>query len=286
VQSGVKATGTTEPLLGVRCRAGEAFAVGAHGAIRRWDGSAWNYEESGTEENLYAVECTHDEVVAVGGNLHIGGNSLIVHRPRHGDWFAEPSGMQHILLAVAHGGSGWFAGGYNGGIIHGRPGAWRRVEIVHYSHVFALLVGDARVFAAGLSGTIIEFDGTSWRPHATHTEAHLRGLGATPSQHLIAVGLAGTILRYDGLRWAPMQSPTRSHLESVWVAGEAEAYAVGYAGAVLRFDGTRWTQLDGGVRANLHSVHGNDDEVIAVGGGGVALHLRRERSRAAGATDS
>jgi hypothetical protein len=212
-------------------------------------------------------------VVAVGGNLHIGGNSLVLHRSD--GWVAEPSGMQHILLAVSHGGLGWFAAGYNGGIIRGGPASWSRVEVVHYSHIFALLVGDTRAWAAGLTGTVIEFDGAAWQLHDTHTEAHLRGLAAFPSGDVIAVGLSGTILRYDKRCWSRMESPTLSHLEAVWIADEDEAYAVGYAGCFLRFDGKRWTQLDVNVSANLHSVHGSEAGVVAVGGGGFALHVER-----------
>jgi hypothetical protein len=122
---------------------------------------------------------------------------------------------------------------------------------------------------------VIECDGASWRPHDTGTAAHLRGLASCPEGDVVAVGLSGTILRYNGRRWRAVESPTNGHLEAVWVASEAEAWAVGYAGTVLRFDGVRWTQLDAGVSANLHSVHGNEDEVIAVGGRGVALHLER-----------
>jgi hypothetical protein len=267
-------TGTTEQLLGVRSGARDAIAVGTRGTIRRWDGRAWTAEESGTDEDLYAIDYAQGTAVAVGGDLHVGGNSLILHC-RGGDWLAEPSGMQHILLAVAHGGLGWFAAGYNGAILRGGPGAWSRVDVVHYSHVFALLAADARVVAAGLGGTVIEFDGTSWSPHDTGTSAHLRGLASSSGLGILAVGLSGTILRHDGRRWTSMECPTNAHLEAVWVAGEAEAYAVGYAGTLLRFDGLRWTRLDVPVEANLHSVHGNDDEAIAVGSKGLALHWKR-----------
>lgn len=239
----VHATGTTETLLGVCCLDDEAFAVGTRGTILRWDGSAWSAEESGTQEDLYAVAAGPEGVVAVGGNLHIGGDSLILHR-RDGRWTAEPSGMQHILLTVAHGGLGWFTAGYNGGILCGHPGAWSRADVVHYSHVFAVLVGESHAFAAGLTGTVIEFDGSSWKTHDTGTTAHLRGLGAFGEREILGVGLSGTIVHYDGSQWSPMATPTRSHLEAVWVAEADDAYAVGYAGTVLRFDGTRWAALD------------------------------------------
>jgi hypothetical protein len=269
-----RSTTTSEKLLGVCCRAGEAFAVGARGTVQRWDGVRWSPEESGTHENLYAVACTRDAVIAVGGDLHIGGDSLILHRQGNA-WTREPSGMQHILLSVARGGLGWFAGGYNGGIIRGQPGAWSRVDIVHYSHVFAVAVTEGHVFAAGLNGTATEFDGQVWRPHDTHVGTHLRALGVLGERELLAVGLSGTILRYDGVEWSSMESPTGSHLEAIWVAGATEAYAVGYAGTALRFDGTSWRSTDCGVRANLHGVHGSDNEVIAVGSDGVAVHLDR-----------
>jgi hypothetical protein len=270
-------TGTDATLLGVTFAGESAFAVGARGTIVRWDGRAWHEEESGTEENLYAVASAADEVVAVGGNLHIGGNSLVVHRER-GVWVGEPSGIQHILLAVTHGGLGWFAAGYNGAILRGRPGAWSHLDVVHYSHVFALAARGAHVFAVGLTGTVVEFDGTAWRQHDSGTNAHLRGLDVFGARDLVAVGLSGVILRYDGRTWAAMDSGTESHLEDVWVAGEAEAYAVGYAGTMLRYDGARWTRLDLDVAANLHAVYGNAREVIAVGGGGIAVHLPRARA--------
>jgi hypothetical protein len=274
----VRTAGTTEQLLGVACREGEAFAVGMRGTIRRWNGEAWSEETSPTNEDLYAICAAKDDgtVVAVGGNLHIGGDSLILHREGT-RWVAEPSGMQHILLTVTHSPSrGWFTAGYNGGILEGRPGSWNRVDVVHYSHVFAMHAGKTRVFAAGLGGTILEHDGEAWRPHEAEADAHLRALAGFVDDDVIAVGLSGTILRWNGRRWRSMASPTKAHLEAVWIASEKEAYAVGYAGTVLRFDGLTWQRLDvGDVRANLHGVSGHDEELIAVGGGGVALHLAR-----------
>ena len=81
---------------------------------------------------VYAIDSSADATVAVGGNLHIGGDSLVLQR-RGEAWIAGPSGMQHILLAVAHGGLGWFAAGFNGGIIRGAPGSWTRVDV--HAHV-------------------------------------------------------------------------------------------------------------------------------------------------------
>ncbi len=238
----------------------------------RWDGRAWSRVDSGTSENLYAIAgCVDDDsalAVAVGGDLHIGGSSLIASRAVAREaasavgpqpFVCEASGMQHILLAVAHGPLGWFAAGYNGGIVRGGPGAWARVDVTHYSHVFALACSEKRAFAVGLGGTMLMFDGETWRPIASRVDEHLRGAYALGDCDVLCVGLSGTIVRYDGHHCTPMRAPARAHLEGVWARSPREAYAAGLAGAIFAYDGAAWsamTQPDGATR-NFHAIHGS-----------------------------
>jgi hypothetical protein len=281
----------TTTLLGVVCEDDETIAVGVGGAVVSFSSSApsapsappgaWRVVPSGTSEDLYAVASSAEVTVAVGGNLHIGGDSTILHRRRGTDeWSSEQSGMQHILLAIAPSGARghaarWVAAGYNGGVVAGAPGAFAVLDVVHYQHVFALAAIDGRVFAAGLQGSVFELSGAAKQDHTTGLDAHLRALAATPEGTLYAAGLDGTIARWDGARWSRTPTPTRRHLEGLWMASDREGWAAGYAGALLRWDGGSWTAIDSGTSKNLHAIGGNTREVVAVGSEGIAVHLPR-----------
>jgi hypothetical protein len=213
-------------------------------------------------------------VVAVGGDLHIGGNSLVLYRAADAErWVAEPSGMQHILLAVDHGARGWFAGGYNGGIIHGTPGSWSRIFEPFYQHIFAVCCVEDRVLFTGLSGSVIELIGDRAWPSTAGTDSHLRGIAASSTRHVIAVGLDGTIAaRIDG-KWRSMQAPCSEHLEAVWLRDEALGFAVGHGGTLLRFEDGTWDRMESPTAASFHDVHGFGDAVFAVGERGTICRL-------------
>jgi hypothetical protein len=263
---------TTQGLAGVWCSGqSEVVAVGAGGTILTGAAHAWRVQPCGTDENLYAVSGAGELVVAVGGNLHIGGNSLIAHRRAGEAWKLEPSGMQHILLCVCPSAHGWVTAGYNGAILRGGPSQWHRESVVHYVHVFAVCALGKRVFAAGLGGSIIEFDGSSWHAHPSPVEHHLRALAPAGSESVIAVGLNGTVLRFDGNTWRSVPSRTTAPLESVWMLGPDHGYAVGYGGTVLRCEQGVWREEHSGTTENLHAVHGTASEVVAVGERGTII---------------
>ncbi len=113
----------------------------------------------------------------------------------------------------------------------------------------------------------------------------------------------GPVLHYDGTRVYEMENPREltsgSDLYDVWGTGPDSVYAVGrvlddvctaercfwrvvcicsetesynYTN-VMHYDGTGWTLHETGVNADLHGVWGTaDDDVFAVGQGGVILH--------------
>lgn len=267
----LQATGTTEKLLGVWCGACEVLAVGEHGALIRRGAGDFERLESGTSENLYAIDGSAETVVVVGGNLHVGGSSLLLHRRAEG-FVAEPSGMQHILLTVTHASGGWLAAGYNGAILRGAPGRWVREELAHHQHVFASCSIADRTFVAGLGGSVLEHRAGSWRPHHTGVDEHIRAIAADGQDHVIAVGLGGLILRFDGARWQRMPSPTQVSLEGVHVA-RGHAFAVGQDGVVLHDDGSGWRSVERCTDENLFGVHGHGSEFVAVGARGVACRL-------------
>ena len=100
------------------------------------------------------------------------------------------------------------------------------------------------VFAVGDMGTIVHYDGTTWRLMASGTEAGLQGVWGTSGNNVFAVGEGGTILHYDGQTWAAMDSPTSADLAAVWAATPSAVFAVGSSGTILHYDGLSWSAMD------------------------------------------
>ena len=68
------------------------------------------------------------------------------------------------------------------------------------------------------------------------------GISGSGPRDVWAVGLGGGMLHYDGASWLPSPVGTSAHLSSVWAASESDAWAVGAEGTLLHYDGSRWAQ--------------------------------------------
>ena len=64
------------------------------------------------------------------------------------------------------------------------------------------------VWAVGLSGTILKWDGTTWTAQASGSTASLSGIWGTSANNLWVVGDGGTILKWDGATWTTQASGT------------------------------------------------------------------------------
>jgi hypothetical protein len=95
---------------------------------------------------------------------------------------------------------------------------------------------------------------------------HVRALWGASAGDLFAVGLTGRILHYDGARWAAMSSGTAAGLLGVWGTSRSNVYAVGDSGTVLRYDGNRWSRLAGPVAdRSLRTIWGRGDTLWIAG---------------------
>ena len=71
----------------------------------------------------------------------------------------------------------------------------------------------------------------------------LRAVYGTSSRDVYAAGLFGTILHYDGREWTTMPNvPTHEDLLGIWLAGPNAVFAVG-DNVLLRYDGAQWTTM-------------------------------------------
>lgn len=136
--------------------------------------------------------------------------------------------------------------------------------------------GIETVVAVGEKGTILKRYGQTWAYMNGVTDRELMGIAVAPSGegvtvNAIAVGQGGVAAHWDGLRWRLEESGTPATIEAVSFGSEEVAFAV--AGPyVLRWDGLAWARVHEASRG-LHGVVGlSDDEVIAVGDGGLVVH--------------
>jgi hypothetical protein len=133
------------------------------------------------------------------------------------------------------------------------------------------------VWAVGLQGTIVQYDGTRWikrlAPTASPTTNHLYGVWGLDPADLWVVGQLGTILHYDGTDWLAHTSGTVYDLAAVWGASATDVWAVGANGTALHYDGVSWSPVATGITDTLRSISGTaTNDIWAVGDNEALLH--------------
>ncbi|HYW14155.1 MAG TPA: hypothetical protein VE871_19475, partial [Longimicrobium sp.] len=107
----------------------------------------------------------------------------------------------------------------------------------------------------------LQEEGPAWTPLT-----QVRALWGTSPNDVFAVGLSGRILHFDGARWTAMRSGTGAGLLGVWGTSRHDVYAVGDSGTVLRYDGNRWNRLAGPVANRfLRTLWGRGDTLWIAG---------------------
>jgi len=104
----------------------------------------------------------------------------------------------------------------------------------------------------------------------------VHGVWANTPTDVFAVGLRGRILHYDGQTWSRMKSMTTRDLIDVWGRSSSDVYAVGPAG-VLHYDGAMWSVLGerpGTCPYGGNCIWGTEADVFVVSGS-VILHGRQ-----------
>jgi hypothetical protein len=129
------------------------------------------------------------------------------------------------------------------------------------------------VYAVGMQGTIVKFDGRTCRPQVNGAFDSLFGVWGTSTSDIWAVGERGTIVHSDGGAWRPVQTNpvTESHLAAVWGTSHDDVFAVGENGTILHFDGASWAVQESGTQVHLWSIWGTSPHDVFVAGDGTTL---------------
>ncbi|HTN90700.1 MAG TPA: glucosyltransferase-I, partial [Sorangium sp.] len=111
----------------------------------------------------------------------------------------------------------------------------------------------------------------TWTPMRLPREVELHDVWGTGHHDVFAVGVEGTLLHYDGVSWARMPLPTDADLHGVWGTGRNDVFVVGDRGTVLNYDGESWSPLrwDPG---QISSVWGASPGNVLFAGEGGRIH--------------
>jgi hypothetical protein len=188
-------------------------------------------------------------------------------------WGTQISGTGFTLRDVwGTSASDMYACGVGGTILHYNGTAWSPVSSNTTSDLYSLWGASADdIFAVGESGIVIHCDGMVWSPMSKPPTGHLKGVWGSAPDNVFAVGNGGVILRYDGVAWNTMSSGTRTHLADVWGSAADSVFAAGNNGLVLYYDGMVWSEVASG-HPNVAGIWGSaSDDVFGVGNGGTVI---------------
>lgn len=156
-------------------------------------------------------------------------------------------------------GSTWSNMSYPGGTLYGVWGA-----------------SPTDVYAVGSTGTIYNYDGSSWASVSTGTSVDLWDVWGSAADDIFAVGSSGTILHYDGASWTSITNPlsgTAVYVYGVWGTAWNDVYAACSHGYILHYDGASWSEMSSSTSSSLWGgVWGTSStDVYALGSSGTIV---------------
>lgn len=262
-----------------------AYAVGAAGAIARWNGTEWSMQTGGKPKDilglggapgvlqlavgqggmlgtlgpsgidpisigvpndLYDVAVTADEPTKIHA-IAVGAQGTVMEFDK-GKWSKKTFPSSATLKAVASAGNGVYYVLANN-LIYQRTSTG---TFQYKASAPALLndvavTGPGQAMAVGSTGLLMELKGGSWT-----TKTGTFGLNDANSIHVNSpkdiwvVGNAGMIAHWSGgTQWAGIKSPTSKHLRGVWASAADNVWAVGLAGTIVHYNGTKWAVVPG-----------------------------------------
>jgi subtilase family serine protease/photosystem II stability/assembly factor-like uncharacterized protein len=142
------------------------------------------------------------------------------------------------------------------------------------NHLYALwAISEIQFFAAGASGTLIQYDDTKWSEYNLETLQNIKAIWAENSNHIVAVGDAGHILHYYDSQWHTLSHLSQYPLNAIWATNPNDIYAFGDAGTILHFQNNNWTSHNPLTAARLVDAIGIFDQIYVVGTSGTLLHF-------------
>jgi hypothetical protein len=163
--------------------------------------------------------------------------------------------------------------GDSGTVMHFDGTTWRLEPTGVATSVRSVWYDGTRALAVGANGVALVREGGSWRQVQSGTTRFLRHIGGRSWDNLYVAGDTGTLLRWDGARFAEEAIETSRTLRGVWMWNPRDIYVVGDLGIILHFDGLTWTQVYTPTFNELRTVFGLGNTMYVAGGVGIAYKL-------------
>ncbi len=270
---------------------GEVWAVGSEGTIQHWNGKTLVSEVSGTTKRLlHAFSSGPSDIWVVGEQatiLHGDGRKwtavaagLPATRPPReligGGTITPGNDLQGVWSSA---GTTWVVGGpefpNEGFILRSTGGAFTPVVPAVKGRLLCIWGSSQRdIWAAGVDGLMMHFDGNAWSNAPRQTTEPLNALWGSGPSDVWAAGNSGTLLHYDGKSWSAAATRTDGALYRIFRSGPRELWATGY-GPLRHFDGNTWQSVNIGSPATLIAGWASDaTHVWLVGESGAIMRYK------------
>lgn len=135
--------------------------------------------------------------------------------------------------------------------------------------MFALSPTD--IWAVGVAGTTMHYDGTSWRTvpvPGAYSSYYLNAVWASGPNDVWAVGEVGLILRWNGTAWALSNNAAMYDLNGVWGWSPTNIMTCGSQAYCYRWNGSSWVDTSPSGTTKMYGVYGASPTDIWVSGAG------------------
>lgn len=274
-------------LFGVTGADQAVFVAGARGTAWRLDVRGWTDLEPPVEVDLMAVGAVSGDDV-----FFVGREGTILNF-KDGAWRVQTTGITSDLFGIsASSAGGVHVVGAFGGLLQRDGSNWVRTQIAGPGVTLRSIwrAPDGRMVAVGSGGTVVLYDGLSWKLQlTTETVSPARTLYSVTGldgQDIVAVGDRGAVLQHDAGKWrmVTVAGPYNAFADLRAVAaaatsdGARRVVAVGLDSAALERQGVSWNDRVLGLTGSLHGVDVSmDGGVVAVGEAGLVLDVREGR---------
>ncbi len=99
------------------------------------------------------------------------------------------------------------------------------------------------VWAAGLSGTVVHWDGTAWKKIGDVGVNTLYSAWGSGKDDVYFVGDFGLVAHWNGVTLERLTLPEVAHYRRVTGTGPRDVWALGNFGKTFHFDGTSWSRV-------------------------------------------
>jgi hypothetical protein len=206
-----------------------AFAVGAAGTVRQWDGAAWGALAGAPAQPLNGVWCTERYYNTTATDwkpryVWVCGDNQVISRYDHKNaawtnWTPGAAGDHwQDIHALNHDNA--VACSSTGKIAIWAGASWSVVTVDNAVSFYGVRVlDDGYIFMVGSGGEIYYWNTSAWQSMVSGTSEDLLSIDGWEAERLVVVGDAGTCLRYTGYEnntWEAIQTNCWEDLKSVW----------------------------------------------------------------------